>query len=144
MLNKNNLYSKIPSTPGVYVMKNLAGKVIYVGKAVNLKRRVSSYFLRPHDARIEALVLEIKKIDYIETDSALEALILESKLIKKYGPKYNIRDKDDKSFLYVQITKEDFPRVLLVRGKELGVGTYFGPFTSANSIRAGLNIIRKI
>ena len=133
-----------PTTPGVYIMKNKTGVIIYIGKAVNLRRRVESYFTRPHDSRIEALVNEISSIDYQQTDSALEALILESKLIKKYEPKYNIKDKDGKSFLYVQITREKFPKVLLVRGKELTKGVYFGPFVSASSIRAGLNIIRKI
>ena len=93
------LYAKLPETPGVYLMKNTGGKIIYVGKAANLKRRVSSYFTRPHDYRIEKLVSEIKKIDYKKTDTALEALILEAKLIKKFEPPFNIREKDDKSFL---------------------------------------------
>lgn len=138
-------YNSLPETPGVYIMKNKAREIIYVGKAVNLHRRVASYFMNSHDSRIEALVNEIDKIDYESTDSALEALILESKLIKKYEPKYNIKDKDGKSFLYVLITKEKFPRVMLVRGSEkTNKGTYFGPFTSASSIRKGLAIIRKI
>lgn len=143
-MSKDQLYKKAPEMPGVYVMRDIKNKVIYVGKAVNLKRRVSSYFMRPHDERIEALVREIKKIVYEVTDSALEALILESKLIKQHEPKYNIREKDDKSFLYVEITKEKFPRITLVRGKEEKTGTRFGPFTYASSIRKGLDIIRKI
>jgi len=137
-------YENLPETPGVYIMKNSAGKIIYIGKAVNLRRRVESYFKRTHDTRIEALVQEIKNIECKKTDSALEALILESKLIKLHEPKYNIKDKDGKSFLYVQITKEKFPRVLLVRGRELSKGFHFGPFISAGSIRMGLNILRKI
>ncbi len=134
----------LPETPGVYLMKDARGRLLYVGKAGSLKRRVSSYFSRPHDARIEKLVSEIVKIDYIETDTALEALILEASLIKKHRPPYNIKDKDDKSFLYIEITKDDFPRVVLVRGKSVLAGKRFGPFTSASSVRIALKIIRKI
>ena len=98
------LYQNLPKTPGVYLMKDATGWVIYVGKAGNLRRRVSSYFNRPHESKIQMLVLEIAKVDYKKTDSALEALILESKLIKKLAPKFNVREKDDKSFLYMEIT----------------------------------------
>ena len=80
-------------------MKNAAGGILYVGKAANLHRRVSSYFLRPHDSRIESLVSEIVTIDHEDTDTSIEALILESQLIKRHMPPYNIREKDDKSFL---------------------------------------------
>src|SRR3989344_3852452 len=143
----SKLYKKFPDSPGVYLMKNAHAEVIYVGKAGNLKRRVSSYFQKAHDWKTEKLVSEIKKIDYKKTDSALEALILEAKLIKKYQPKFNVRDKDDKSFLYVEITDDKFPRVVLTRGKELQKdfkGTRYGPFISTSSIREGLRIIRKI
>jgi len=127
--DKKNYYKNLPETPGVYLMKDAKGKLLYVGKAGNLRRRVSSYFLRlsasahdlrtgRHDARIEGLVQRIGKIDHENTDSALEALILESALIKKHQPPFNIREKDDKSFLYVGVTKEEFPRVLLIRGKD--------------------------
>lgn len=125
-------------------MKGARRKVLYIGKAGNLRRRVSSYFLRANDAKTERLLVEIKKIDYQKTDTAIEALILESQLIKKYEPPYNAKEKDDKSFLYVEITKEEFPRVLLVRGKSKAEGERFGPFTSATSIREALRIIRKI
>src|SRR5271170_8485493 len=111
-------YKKLPDTPGVYVMKDGAGRVLYVGKAGNLRRRVSSYFERPHDVRIETLVSKIARIDHEKTDTALEALILEAELIRKFRPPFNVREKDDKSFLYVGITKEKFPRVLLVRGND--------------------------
>ncbi|HUY69659.1 MAG TPA: excinuclease ABC subunit UvrC [Candidatus Tyrphobacter sp.] len=139
-------YKSLPQSPGVYLMKNASGRVIYVGKAVNLRRRVASYFLRTHDSRIEKLVGEIRKIDYLKTETAIEALILESKLIKDYAPPYNIREKDDKSFLYVRITKEKFPRVLLVRGKDRDKNSLadFGPFTSASSLREALKIVRRI
>lgn len=125
-------------------MKDGDGRILYIGKAGNLKRRVSSYFLRPHDTRIQKMVSEIQVIDYKETDTALEALILESALIKKHQPPFNVREKDDKSFLYVEITGEKFPRILFVRGKDLAKGVHFGPFTSASSIREALRIIRKI
>ncbi len=125
-------------------MRDAGKRLLYIGKAANLKRRVSSYFLRPHDARIGRMVGEIHRIDYLPTDTTLEALILEASLIKKYSPPYNIKDKDDKSFLYVEITAEKFPRVLLVRGKNARAGRRFGPFTSASNIREALKIIRRI
>lgn len=125
-------------------MKDANRRLLYVGKAGSLKRRVSSYFNRPHDARIEKLVSEIRSIDYIETDTALEALILEASLIKNRRPPYNIKDKDDKSFLYIEVTNDEFPRVILVRGKSARGGKRFGPFTSASSVRIALKIIRKI
>jgi len=143
MLNQQD-YKKLPDTPGVYLMKDGAGRVLYVGKAGNLRRRVSSYFERPHDVRIQTLVSKIKNIDHEETDTALEALIREAELIKELSPPFNVREKDDKSFLYIEITKEKFPRVLLVRGKDGVSGKRFGPFTSASSVREALKILRKI
>ncbi len=143
---KNN---ELPDSPGVYLMKNGAGKVIYVGKATSLKRRVSSYFQRPQDARIQQMVSEIREIDYIQKPTAIEALILEANLIKYYFPPYNIKEKDNKSFLYLVITKEDFPKPLLIRGKDLGEDSHkkykavFGPYTSPRSLRAALDLIRK-
>lgn len=145
----DELYKSLPDSPGVYLMRDREGTLLYVGKAGNLKRRVSSYFLRPHDARIERLVAKIAAIDHQRTDSAIEALILEAELIKKHEPPFNIKDKDDKSFLYVEITKEPFPRVLLARGKDIPAEGYkttarFGPFTSAKSLREAMKIIRRI
>ena len=137
-------YKTLPETPGVYIMKDGAGNVLYVGKAGNLRRRVSSYFERSHDSRIAALVGKIKKIECRKTDTALEALILESGFIKKYAPPFNVREKDDKSFLYVEITGEKFPRVILVRGRDNATGVRFGPFVSASNIRVALNILRRI
>jgi len=125
-------------------MKNASGEILYVGKAGNLRRRVASYFSRAHDSRIEKLVSGIKKIDYKKTDTAIEALILEAELIKKYKPPFNVREKDDKSFLYVEITKDEFPRVLLARGKSRAGGERFGPFTSASNIREAMRILRRI
>ncbi|OGY99567.1 MAG: hypothetical protein A2945_02895 [Candidatus Liptonbacteria bacterium RIFCSPLOWO2_01_FULL_52_25] len=163
-----SLYKNLPDTPGVYLMKNSLGELLYVGKAGNLKRRVSSYFLRPHDTRIQTLVNQIAKIEYKKTDSALEALILEAELIKEFAPPFNIKEKDDKSFLYFEITKEKFPRVLLIRGREArndvertqisadnfprksafsqrkSAAKQYGPFTSASSAREALKILRRI
>lgn len=146
-MSEKKPYENLPETPGVYIMKAADNAILYIGKAGNLKRRVSSYFLRPHEFKTEKLVQEIAKIDYEKTDTAIEALILEAKLIKKYEPPYNVREKDDKSFLSVEITREAFPRVLLVRGREIHKGkplARYGPFTSATSIRESLRIIRRI
>lgn len=155
-----NDYKKLPETPGVYLMKDVDGKILYVGKAANLRRRVSSYFERPHDIRIETLVSRIATIDFEEAGSALEALMREAELIKKLAPPFNIREKDDKSFLYIEITKEKFPRVLLVRGQygsslspsiskssrstRFTRSTRFGPFVSASSAREAMRILRRI
>jgi excinuclease ABC subunit C len=144
MQSMEKLYIKLPDTPGVYLMKDSRGHILYIGKAGNLHRRVSSYFLKPQDYRISRLISEVRKIDYFKTDTALEALILEAALIKKYQPPFNIREKDDKSFLYVEITKEKFPRVLLVRGKDPVRGKRFGPFVDAGSLREAVRILRRI
>ena len=125
-------------------MKDTAGKLLYIGKAANLKRRVSSYFLRSYDARIQSMVSRIAKIEYKETDSALEALILEATLIKKNQPPYNVLEKDDTSFIFIEITKETYPRVLLVRGRMPSQGKRFGPFMSTQQSRQALRLIRKI
>ena len=142
-------YRSLPETPGVYMMKGVDGNIMYVGKAGNLRRRVGSYFERPHDVRIQTLVSKINKIDIEQTDTALEALILEAELIKTLIPPFNVREKDDKSFLFIDIPKEKFPRVLLVRGKDTlpsstGTGHQFGPFTSASSVREAMKILRRI
>ncbi len=140
----NKLVENIPDDPGVYLFKGIKGKLLYVGKAGNLRRRVSSYFAKSHSGKTEKLVGEIKRIDYVKTPTAIEALILEAELIKKFEPPYNFKEKDDKSFLYIEITNEQYPRVLLVRGKENSSGERFGPFTNASDVRSALNILRKI
>jgi excinuclease ABC subunit C len=144
-------YKSLPETPGVYLMKDVDDHLLYVGKAGNLRRRVSSYFERPHEVRIQTLVSKIDHVEIRQTDTALEALILEAELIKKNTPPFNVREKDDKSFLYFEITKEKFPRVLLVRGGGVAAesngivqGKRFGPFTSASSAREALRILRRI
>lgn len=128
-------------------MRSVDGEILYIGKAGNLRRRVSSYFERPQTGRIERLVASIKTIDFKETTTVLEALILEATLIKKYLPPYNIKDKDNKSFLYVVITDEEFPRIILARGRNRSLfpqGEWFGPFIYPSHIREALKILRRI
>jgi len=137
----------LPTKPGVYLMKSQDGDIIYVGKAVNLRSRVRSYFQqsRHHSPKTLALVEKIADIEWIITDSELEALILENNLIKQHTPWYNIRLKDDKTYPYIKITvNEDFPRLLLVR-KRLPDGTrYYGPYTNTTNVRSTLKFLRKI
>ncbi len=141
---------QLPDSPGVYLMQDAVGKVIYVGKATSLTRRVSSYFQRPHDSRIDEMVSQIHAVDYIQKPTVIEALILEANLIKYYWPKYNVMQKDNKSFLYLVITKEDFPKPLLIRGTQLDEESpkkytaVFGPYTSPKSLRAALDLLRKV
>ncbi len=145
-MKKEKHYKKLPEEPGVYLMKNEDDEIIYVGKAANLKERVKSYFSKNKNRKIKKLVKEINKIDFKKTGSVVEALILEAKLIKKHKPFFNIKEKDNRSFLYVAITNEEFPRVILVRGRNKDEidGELFGPFTSSSDIREALRIIRKI
>lgn len=143
------LIRKIPETPGVYIMKDAHSAVIYVGKAVNLRRRVKSYFIGVHDDKTTRLVSEISRIDHQQTDSAIEALMLEAKLIKKYNPKYNVLAKDDKSYLYAWVSREKYPKIELLRGTDLSRITeknprLFGPYLSGQSLRAALDFMRKI
>lgn len=109
----------LPSLPGCYIYYNKEGEVIYVGKAKILKRRVMSYFNRKHDRiKVDILVSQIERMEYIITNTEVEALILESHLIKKYKPKYNVLLKDDKKYPYFLITDEAFPRITIVRKKK--------------------------
>ena len=132
-------YAILPSSPGVYLFRDKSGKLLYIGKAINLKRRVSSYFQKKHnDPRIEELVNKIVKIDFRASDSVIEALILEANLIKKHQPFYNVKQKDDKSFVNIAISKEEFPRVFITRQRakklfrNLKIKKLFGPYPSAN------------
>jgi excinuclease ABC subunit C len=141
--------NELPPRPGVYFMKDATGHVMYVGKATSLRARVSSYFVRPADDRIADMVKKIRAIDWEETPTAVEALILESKHIKKLQPPYNVRDKDDKSRIHLAFTREDYPRPVLVREYELAhmpKGQFlktFGPFGSAGAVQAALDALRK-
>lgn len=137
----------LPSLPGCYIYYNKDGEVIYVGKAKILKRRVMSYFNRKHDSvKVNVLVSQIEKLEYIITNTEVEALILESHLIKKYKPKYNILLKDDKKYPYFLITDEDFPRITIVRKKNMNPekGKYYGPYTDIRAMHATLDFLKKI
>ncbi|MFH1598572.1 MAG: excinuclease ABC subunit UvrC [Patescibacteria group bacterium] len=137
---------KLPQKPGVYLYKNKDKQVIYVGKAKNLRNRVKSYFLKSADlaADKKLMVEEIKKIDYVVVDNELEAIYLESNLIKKYHPKYNIILRDDKFFVYIKIPKEEYPRVLLTRRLTKDKAQYFGPYLSAKQAKRVIFSLRKI
>ncbi len=137
----------LPSLPGCYIYYNKDGEVIYVGKAKILKRRVMSYFNRKHDSvKVNVLVSQIERLEYIITNTEVEALILESHLIKKYKPRYNILLKDDKKYPYFLITDEDFPRITIVRKKNLNPekGRYYGPYTDIRAMHATLDFLKKI
>ncbi|MFZ2038794.1 MAG: GIY-YIG nuclease family protein [Minisyncoccia bacterium] len=143
----------LPDLPGVYFFKR-GSEILYIGKATSLRDRVRSYFandlIATRGPLLVDMVTKTDRIDFEVTDSVLEALILEASLIKKHTPYYNTKEKDDKSFNWVVITKEDFPRVLTIRGRELEkdfdfpISEKFGPFTQSNSLKEALRIIRKI
>ncbi len=135
----------LPDSPGVYIFKNKEGEIIYIGKAGRLPKRVGSYFLKSADPKAKRMVEKVYDLEYKTTETVIEALILEANLIKKHEPFYNIKQKDDKSFLYVVITDEKYPRVVLKRGRDKKEGrAVFGPFVSSSAIRQALRIIRKI
>jgi excinuclease ABC subunit C len=139
------LLTNLPSEPGVYLFKDSSGKIIYVGKALNLKNRIQSYFQKNSVGKTALLVRNILKIETIKVSSEIEALLLEASLIKKHQPYFNNRLKDDKDYLYIIFTKEDFPRVLTGRKKNTKKAlAYFGPFTSSNAAKTTLKITRKI
>lgn len=132
----------IPTRPGVYIMKNKEQNIIYIGKAKNLKNRVSSYFTGTHDTKTMELIKNIANIDFFICTTELEAFILENNLIKKYTPKYNILLKDQKTYPYLKITKEEYPQVLVVR-KVTDDSYYFGPFVNIN-MKEVLKDIKKV
>ncbi len=137
----------IPESSGSYQFYDKDNTIIYVGKAKNLKRRVSSYFNKNHTSpKLRVMVPQIVKIEFIITNSEVEALILESHLIKKYKPKYNVLLKDDKKFPYFLITKEEYPRILVTRkrNKNMLEGKYFGPYTNAKSMYTTLDLLKKL
>jgi excinuclease ABC subunit C len=133
----------IPQKPGIYIFKDLSGSVLYVGKAINLKNRVNSYFqkqdLRP---QIVSMIDKIESVDYLVVASELEALITETDFIKRYKPKYNIKMKDDKNYLFIKITSEDFPQVTITRRVIKDGAYYYGPFTDSVRVRKTLKILR--
>ena len=137
----------LPASPGVYIMKDKFGNVIYVGKAVSLKNRVRQYFQssKNHSDKVRSMVKNIFSFEYIMTDSELEALILECNLIKKYKPKYNILLRDDKTYPYIKVTvNEDYPRVLKVRRILKDKAKYLGPYSNVSAVNDTIDIIRNI
>ena len=136
---------KIPPKPGVYIMKDEKGHVIYVGKAVNLRSRVRSYFRESKDPKTRSLAARINHFEYIVTDNGVEALILESNLIKQHMPKYNVRLKDNKSYPYIRLTSEAFPRLLYTRKRDAKKDRYFGPYpTNGYWVQEVLQLVHDI
>jgi excinuclease ABC subunit C len=145
-MNLEEKLKNLPAQPGVYLHKNAEGKIIYVGKAKNLRNRVRSYFQsgRGHDAKTRELVRRIADLEFIVTDTEVEALILESNLIKKHRPRYNILLKDDKQYPHIKLTlNEDFPRAILTRRIQRDGALYFGPYLPASLARRTLDLIHR-
>lgn len=135
----------MPSKPGVYLFKNHKNRVLYVGKAKDLKKRVASYFSKSvHDAKTTLLVSEIKSIEHIIVNSELEAFLLEAELIKKHKPYYNIKMIDDKSYPYIMISDGPVPYISIIRKKTNSKATYFGPYPDAGSVKVVLKLLRRI
>lgn len=134
-----------PDRPGVYFMKDADGEIIYIGKAASLKKRLASYFLKAQDSiKTKVMLSYVEGISFMEAASEYDALVLESKLIKEHQPRFNISLKDDKSFPYIMMTHELFPRVLIGRRKKnVASADFFGPYTNAKLLRRALNILRK-
>ncbi|HEV7893647.1 MAG TPA: GIY-YIG nuclease family protein, partial [Pyrinomonadaceae bacterium] len=132
----------LPTSPGVYLHKDDAGKIIYVGKAKNLRNRVRSYFQsgRGHDSKTRQLVSRIHDLEFIVTDNEVEALVLESNLIKKHKPRYNVQLKDDKQYPHLKLTvNEPFPRVMITRRVQRDGALYYGPFLPASLARRSID-----
>jgi excinuclease ABC subunit C len=137
----------LPTNPGVYLMKDERGEIIYVGKAINLRNRVRSYFHSPYsqEPKVWRLVERIRHIEFIITDSELEALVLECNLIKKYKPHFNVRLKDDKRYPYIKVTwQEPYPKVFVTRRMDNDGARYFGPFTAVWAVHQTMDTLRKV
>ena len=138
---------KLPDQPGVYIMHDARDAIIYIGKAVSLRKRVHQYFQPSHDEGLKKaqMVRQIARFEYIVTDSELEALVLECNLIKEHRPKYNTMLRDDKTYPYIKVTLgEDFPRVLFSRQQKKDKSRYFGPYTSAGAVKDTIELVNKI
>ena len=143
--NLKDIIKNLPKHPGVYRYYDKDGKLLYIGKAKNLKNRVSSYFVnKDHSFRIELMVRRIHNIEYSIVSTEKDALLLENALIKELQPKYNISLKDDKSYPYIKIVNEQFPRIYFTRKYEHDGAEYFGPYTSVNHVRSILELIKKL
>ncbi len=147
MFNIKEQLKKLPENPGVYLMKDQWGNIIYIGKAKVLKNRVTSYFrgIQSHPPKVKAMVSVIDEFEYIMTDTEMEALILEQTLIKRHKPKFNILLKDDKQYPFIKVTtNEMYPRVFMTRQVQKDKGTYFGPYTSADAVKKTLEVLLEI
>ena len=147
MFDIQNELKKLPDLPGVYIMHDSSDAIIYIGKAVSLRKRVRQYFQPSHNEGIKKkqMVEHIARFEYIITDSELEALVLECNLIKEHTPKYNTMLRDDKTYPYIRVTLgEDFPRVLFARQMKKDKSRYFGPYTSAGAVKDTIDLINKI
>ncbi len=137
--------NSLPMLPGVYIMKNSGGNIIYVGKSKKLKNRVVSYFSsNTHSAKTAIMVSLVHDFDYIVCSTEIEALTLENVLIKKHSPKYNIKLKDAKSYPYIKVTQEEFPRLYVTRDRNSGKGRYFGPYSGSSAAHATLEAVMRI
>ncbi len=136
----------LPASPGVYLLKDAGGEVLYVGKAASLRSRVRSYFQSPKglSRKTRDLVREVDDLEVIRTANEVEAFLLEDSLIKERQPRFNIRLRDDKRYPYLKITREPFPRVLIVRRRQADGGRYFGPFTNTKAMRSTLKLAQKL
>ena len=137
----------LPAKPGVYLMRDITGRVLYVGKAKNLNNRVHSYFRNSgrQSVKVAALTSHVEDLETIQTDSEIEALILECNLIKKYRPRYNIMLKDDKTYPYLKITlQEPFPRMYITRRVVKDGGKYYGPYPDVGALRATMKLLRSL
>lgn len=138
--------AELPANPGVYFFYDQAGEILYIGKASILRRRVSSYFQKQsfRDSKTTQMLTHVADLSFQTTGSELEALFLEAELIKRYKPLYNVRERDDKNFIYIKITAEEFPRVLFVRRPLDDKAKYYGPFLSSFEVRRSLRYLRRI
>jgi excinuclease ABC subunit C len=148
-LNLKSVAKSAPTKPGVYFWRNDTGEVLYVGRATSLKQRLSQYFQKDIDSRIAEMVSSATDLTWIVCESLLEAIILEAKYIKEYWPKYNIKDRDDRSFIYIVISNGKYPKPIIIRGQDLkkfpeDKNIIFGPYQSQTLVANALKLIRKI